>query len=59
MKRDIGTAIIYYYTMTESHYAKRESCLSAYGGIGIEVSYFQYKNIKILAKMSINVFPHT
>ena len=59
MKRDIGTAIIYCYTATEFHYAKRESRLSAYGGIGIEVSYFQYKNIKILAIMSVNVFPHT
>ena len=31
-------------------------------GVGIEISYFCYKNIKnrnISAKMSINVFPHT
>ena len=53
MKCDIVTAGIYYYIMTEFHYAKRDSRLSAYGGVGIEVSYFCYKNtcIKILAKM--------
>ena len=45
--------------MTEFHYAKRDSRLSAYGGAGIEVSYFYNKNIKNSAKMSINVFPHT
>ena len=53
MKRDIVTAVIYYYIMTEFHYAKCDSRLSAYGGVGIKVSYFCYKNtcIKILAKI--------
>ena len=57
-KRDIVTTVIYYYTMTNFHYAKRDSRLSAYGGVDIEVSYFYYKNIKnlkISTKMSINV----
>ena len=40
MKRDMVTAVIYYYTTTEFHHAKRDSRLSAYGGVGIEVSYF-------------------
>ena len=55
-KRDIVTAVIYYYTTTEFHYAKDDSRLLAYGGVGSEVSYFCYicyKNIKISAKMSI------
>ena len=30
LKRDIVTTVIYYYTTTEFHYAKRDSCLSAY-----------------------------
>ena len=54
MKRDIVTVVIYYYITTEFHYAKRDSrLLAACGGVGIEVSYFCYKNtgIKILAKM--------
>ena len=59
-KSDIVTAVIYYYTMTDFHYAKHNSRLSAYGGVGIEVSYFYYKNIKnlkisISTLMSINV----
>ena len=58
VKRDIVTAI-YYYITAEFHYTKQDSRLSAYGGVGIEVSYICYENIKILAKMSINVFPHT
>ena len=36
--------------------------LSAYVGVGIEISYFYYKdikNIQISAQMSINVFPPT
>ena len=61
-KRDIFTAVIYCYITTEFHYAKDDSRLLAYGGVGTEVSYFCYicyKNIKISAKMSINVFPYT
>ena len=48
--------------MIEFHYEKDDSRLLAYEGVGTEVSYFCYichKNIKILAKMSVNVFPHT
>ena len=59
-KRDIVTAVIYYYITIEFHYEKDDSHLLAYGGVGTEVSYFCYichKNIKISAKMSINVFP--
>ena len=59
VKRDIVTAVIYYYIRTEFHYAKHDARLLAHGGVGIEVSYFCYKNIKISTKMSINVFPHT
>ena len=53
MKRDIVTAVIFYYITTEFHYAKHDSRLSAFGGVGIEVSYVCYKNtcIKISAKM--------
>ena len=40
VKRDKVTAVIYYYTTTEFHYAKRDSPLSEYGGVNIEVSYF-------------------
>ena len=59
MQHDIVTAVIYHYITTEFHYLKHDSQLSVYGGVGIEVSYFCYKNVKILTKMSINVFPHT
>ena len=59
-KRDLVTAAIYHYITTEFHYAKDDSRLLTYGGVGTEVSYFCYKNItKISAKMSINVFLHT
>jgi len=51
VKRDIATAINYYYTTTEFHYAKRDSPLSEYGGVNIEVSYVKYRNVKISAKM--------
>ena len=30
LKRDMVTAVIYYYTTTEFHYSKRDSRLSAY-----------------------------
>ena len=33
MKRDIVTAVIQYYITTEFRYAKRDSRLSAYGGV--------------------------
>ena len=57
-----NTVVIYCYITTEFQYAKDGSRLLAYGGVGTEVSYFCYicyKYIKISAKMSINVFPHT
>ena len=54
VKRDIVTAIIY--TTTKFHYAKHDSHLSAYGGVGMEVSYFYYKNIKTSAKISNKLF---
>ena len=51
VKRDKVTAVIYYYTTTEFHYAKRDSPLSEFGGVNIEVSlYCSYTNIKISAK---------
>ena len=34
------TAVIYCYIMTKFHYVKHDSRHSAYGGVGIEVSYF-------------------
>ena len=40
VKCDKVTAVIYYYTTTKFHYAKRDSTLSEYGGVNIEVSYF-------------------
>ena len=58
VKLDIVAAIIYYYITTKLHYAKHDFCLSTYGGVGFEVSYFCCNNIKISAKMSIDVFPH-
>ena len=33
MKRDIFTAVIYYYITSKFHYAKRDSRLAAYGGL--------------------------
>ena len=60
MKRHIVTAVIYYYIMIEFHYAKDDSRLLAYGGVGTEVSYFCsicYKNIKILAECLLTFFP--
>ena len=59
-RRDIATAVIYYYIMTEFHYAKDDSRLLAYRGVGTDGSYFCYicyKNINFSAKMSINFFP--
>ena len=40
MSKKRVTAVIYYYITTEFHYVKRDSRLSAYVGVGIEVSYF-------------------
>ena len=40
VKRDKVTAVIYYYKMTDFHYAKRDSPLSEYEVVNIEVSYF-------------------
>ena len=42
-KRDIVTAVIYYYITNKSHYTKDDSRLLEYGGVGTEVSYFCYK----------------
>ena len=36
--------------------SSKKDTASAYGGVGIEVSYLYYKNIKISAEMSINVY---
>ena len=36
MKRDIVTSVIYYYITTDFHYAKRNSRLSAYGGVMLQ-----------------------
>ena len=41
VKHDIVITVIYYYTVTEFHYAKRDLPFnSAYGGVRIEVNYF-------------------
>ena len=36
VKRDIVTAVIYCYITTDFHYAKRDSRLSAYGGVMLQ-----------------------
>ena len=36
VKRDIVTAVIYRYITTDFHYAKRDSRLSAYGGVMLQ-----------------------
>ena len=36
MKRDIVTAVIYCYITTDFYYAKRDSHLSAYGGVMLQ-----------------------
>ena len=59
VRRDIVTTVIYYYITTKFHYASFVTLAFQHGSVGIEVSYFCYKNIKISAKMSIKVFPHT
>ena len=59
-KRDIVTAVIYYYITTEFHYAKDDSRLLAYGGVGTEVSYFCYicyKISKFRLKCLLTSFP--
>ena len=36
MKRDVVTAVIYCYITTDFYYAKRDSRLSAYGGVMLQ-----------------------
>ena len=50
MKRDLVTAVIYYYITTEFHYAKRDSRLSACGGVMYGEKRFK---IDILAEIFI------
>ena len=62
VKRDIATAVIYYYTTTESHCAKGDYPLSEYGGVNIEVNYLSTKISKFWltwAKIPINASTHT
>ena len=59
-KRDIVTAVIYYCITTEFHYAKDDSRLLAYRGVGTEVSYFCYicyKISKFRLKCLLTFFP--
>ena len=59
-ERDIVSAVIYCYIPTEFHYAKRDSPLSAFEAVGIEVSCFYCKNIKISQlrlKYQLTFFP--
>ena len=59
-ERDIVTAIIYFYITTKFHYAKDNSRLLAYGGVGTEVSYFCYicyKILKFRLKCLLTFFP--
>ena len=52
MKRDIVTAVIYYYITTKFHYAKRDSGLSAFSGVMLQ----QFEFTKVC--MGTNVSSH-